>query len=102
MVIAEVVPLVHLDSSRTLLYLIPPEMLADLKVGSLIRVPLRARRVQGVVVNFKRSSRIKTLKPIERVEMAVCVDPGTFRLVQFLRTYYHAQLGECLNAILPS
>ncbi|MFY9484605.1 MAG: hypothetical protein WAP74_03220 [Patescibacteria group bacterium] len=102
MVIAEVVPLVHLDASRTLLYAIPPEMLPDLKIGSLLRVPLRARRVQGVVVSFKRATKLKTMKPIERIEMAVCVDPETFRLAQFLRTYYYAQLGECLNAILPS
>lgn len=102
MVIAEVVPLVHLDTDRNLLYAIPPEILPDLQVGSLVRVPLRARRVQGVVVNFKRGTRIKTIKPIERIEMAACVDSGTFRLAQFLRVYYHAQLGECLNAILPS
>lgn len=102
MVIAEIVPLVHLNTSRTLLYLIPPEILPDLKTGSLVRIPLRARRVQGVVVSFKRATKLKTMKSIERIEMTVCVEPGTFRLAQFLRTYYHAQLGECLNAILPS
>ncbi|MBI3260770.1 hypothetical protein HYZ64_00130 [Candidatus Berkelbacteria bacterium] len=102
MVIAEVVPLVHLNADRNLLYSIPPEILPDLQVGSLVRVPLRARRVQGVVVGFKRATKLKTMKPIERIEMAVCVDSETFRLAQFLRTYYYAQLGECLNAILPS
>lgn len=102
MVIAEVVPLVHLDRDRTLLYSISPEILPDLKIGSLVRVPLRARRIQGVVVDFKRATKLKTMKSIERIEMAVCVGPETFRLAKFLRTYYYAQLGECLNAILPS
>lgn len=102
MVVAEVVPLVHLSSDRTLLYAIPPGLLVDLQVGSLVRVPLRQRSVQGVILSFKRGTRVKTIKPIERVEMPDCVNSETFRLTRFLQSYYYSQLGECLNAILPS
>lgn len=102
MVHAEVVPLVHLDRERTFDYLIPPRLLPDLTVGSLVTVPLKTRLVAGAVVALRRTSRGQHLKPIHRLVHPSYVSKETFTTARFLADQYLAQLGECLNAILPS
>ncbi|MGH9181729.1 MAG: hypothetical protein ACRDY5_08445, partial [Acidimicrobiales bacterium] len=49
-------------------YLVPPEMAADVRVGTLVRIPLHGRRVGGWVVDLPdRPGTDRELQPVTRV-----------------------------------
>jgi len=102
MVVAAVLTMAHLQTQRSFYYSIPAAILSEIKVGSLVRVPLRSRIVDGIVIKLTRSSRVGQLKPIKKLELTAAVDRQTLALAKFLSDNYLGEMGECLNAILPS
>lgn len=56
---------------RTLTYTIPAELLANLAIGSVVRVPFRQEKIPGVIIGFRRHLSNPTLaaklRPIQAV-----------------------------------
>ncbi|MGH9266618.1 MAG: primosomal protein N', partial [Acidimicrobiales bacterium] len=54
--------------TRAFDYLVPPEMAADVRVGTLVRIPLHGRRVGGWVVSLPdQPGTDRALQPVDRV-----------------------------------
>jgi len=86
---------------RELDYRIPPELLDQIELGSLVACPLGPRRVVGVVVGLDRPTHAGRLVAIAgRVETAAI--PEHLRdLALWVGRYYAAPVAACLRLVVP-
>ncbi len=83
-------------------YLIPPELLGQIEVGSRVQVPLGARKVLGCVTALADSSGFARLKPILKVIGAQSlVTAKVLKLTRWLGEYYCCPPEVALKSILP-
>src|SRR5579859_1107505 len=83
-------------------YLIPPELVQQVDVGSRVQVPLGARKVFGCVTAVAEESGYTKLRPILRVVGAqTLVTPKILRLARWLGTYYCCPPELALKSVLP-
>src|SRR5260221_565793 len=90
---------------RTLDYAVPPSLVASLKVGQRVRVPLGKgnRPAHGYVVAIPPQTsypRIKRLLNID--DERVLVPPKLMELARWMSRYYCSPLGSVLETILPA
>ncbi|MDB5292993.1 MAG: priA [Phycisphaerales bacterium] len=90
---------------RTLDYAVPPALVASLKVGQRVRVPLGKgnRPAHGYVVAIHPQTsypRIKRLLNID--DERVLVPPKLMELARWMSRYYCSPLGSVLETILPA
>ncbi|MGO9605837.1 MAG: primosomal protein N' [Candidatus Binataceae bacterium] len=81
-----------------------PVALADvLKLGHRVLVPLRSRKVTGVVLEISDQESAEPLKPIlEILEPRPLFDLAHRKLFEFLATYYMCALGDAYRSVIPS
>ncbi len=76
-----------------------------LKAGVRVRVPLRSRKVIGVVMGEKEGEDTlpeDRLKPIQTVlDSEPALTPAQLAFMAWLARYYHAPVGEVLQLFLP-
>lgn len=101
MLFVNVLPLTHLGAQRSFDYSVPPQFLTRIQVGSLVVIKLRTRAVQAVVLALKKRAAVRSVKPIVQLIERQVVDQTVLELGKFLQSYYLAQLGESIAAILP-
>jgi primosomal protein N' (replication factor Y) (superfamily II helicase) len=83
-------------------YLIPPELIQDVEVGSRVQVPLGARKVLGCVTALAEESARTRLKPILKVIGAeALVTAKVLRLARWMGDYYCCAPEVALKAVLP-
>lgn len=86
-------------------YSVPPELEAQLVVGSLVGVPFgKNRRLTGVVYRMLVAppERLERIRPIEAVVCAEpVVRPSQFPFWQWIAEYYLCPLGEVSRNVLP-
>ncbi|HVV73453.1 MAG TPA: primosomal protein N' [Verrucomicrobiae bacterium] len=83
-------------------YLIPPELVTQVDVGSRVQVPLGARKVLGCVTALAEESAQVRLKPILKVIGAkTLVTPKVLRLARWIGSYYCCAPEVALKAVLP-
>jgi primosomal protein N' (replication factor Y) len=83
-------------------YLIPPEMRAQIDVGSRVQVPLGARKVLGCVTAIAEESDYARLKPILKVIGAqTLVTHRILKLARWLGQYYCCAPEVALKSVLP-
>jgi primosomal protein N' (replication factor Y) len=84
-------------------YEVPPAMASELKAGHRVLVPLRSRRVTGVVQEISEEGHEGALKPIlEILEPQPLFDTAHLKLLEFLAGYYMCSLGEAYRSVIPS
>ena len=84
-------------------YQIPPAMSDALSVGHRVLVPLRSRKVTGIVLEIARAPATESLKPIlEILEPRPLYDASHLKLLEFLATYYMTSLGDAYRSVIPS
>jgi len=104
--VAQVVPLVRARplGNRVFDYLVPNELLDDVKVGALVRIPLGRQTVRGVVVGLGPSD-THTLLPDElRPIAAVMPDRVPEELIALARATanrFLASFASCLQLVVP-
>ena len=83
-------------------YLVPPELVPQVDVGSRVQVPLGARKVFGCVTAIAEESAQSRLKPILKVIGAQSlVTPKVLRLARWIGEYYCCAPEVALKSVLP-
>ncbi|MGB4338159.1 MAG: primosomal protein N', partial [Bacillota bacterium] len=87
-------------------YVVPPELAAEVAVGSPVIVPFGPRRVQGFVVGISDRSEAGSfhdLKPIQAVAPgAVKVPPDLVELARWMSRRYLCLMVDAIKAMAPS
>jgi primosomal protein N' (replication factor Y) len=83
-------------------YLIPPELVAQIAVGSRVQVPFGPRKVMGCVTGLAEESAHSRLKPILKVIGAqTLVTPKILKLARWMGEYYCCAPEVALKSVLP-
>ncbi|MDB6022101.1 MAG: priA [Pedosphaera sp.] len=83
-------------------YLIPPEMVEQVDVGSRVQVPFGARKVLGCVTALAEESDHVHLRPILKVIGAqTLVTPKILKLARWIGEYYCCPPEIALKSVLP-
>ncbi len=85
-------------------YTASSELLAEMKVGSVVEVPFRRKATHAVVLGFPEKTDVDQakLKPVGRVLFSEpLLDDDTFRFIHWTSEYYCHPLGETMAAALP-
>ena len=83
-------------------YLIPPELVRQVDVGSRVQVPFGIRKVLGCVTALVEESPHTNLKPILKVIGAqTLVMPKVLKLARWIGEYYCCAPEIALKAVLP-
>jgi len=88
-----------------LTYAIPPTLEGRVQCGHRVIVPLRARRLTGIVteVGEALTSNDNSLKPILEVpEARPLYDSAHLRLIEFMASYYMVPLGDAMRSVVPA
>lgn len=98
---AEVVFLQPLKNSFT--YLIPDELINEIKVGKRVLVPFGKRKITGFVIGISETTSIQeSIKPIEDVlDDFTIFDNESLEFYKWLSEYYLSSLGEALRNSIP-
>lgn len=105
MQIAQIVPKVRTQREAIFDYAIPPELLPQIKIGVLVEVPFHGRKIEGIVIDIKRSSSIPNLKKISLIiDPEPVIDKLHLELAKWMSDYYLAPLGKTLfeNIVPPA
>src|SRR5256886_418215 len=83
-------------------YLIPPELRAQVEVGTRVKVPFGPRQVMGCVTALVEESRRTNLRAILKVVGAQSlVTPTILKLASWLADYYCCPVETALKSVLP-
>lgn len=88
-----------------LTYAVPPALADRLRAGHRVLVPMRSRRVTGIVleVGAGLDTGGATPRPIlELLEARPLFDGPHLALIEFLASYYMASLGEAYRSVIPA
>ncbi len=88
-----------------LTYAIPPALEGRIQCGHRVIVPLRARRLTGIVteVGEALAANGSSLKAIlELPEARPLYDRAHLRLIEFLASYYMVPPGDALRSVIPA
>ena len=95
--------LTELALDREFDYLIPGELLARVRIGSVVWVPFGRRRARGFVVGLADKSAFPNLKAIESVTGDLPLfDEQMLRLARWIADYYAAPFESAIAAVLPA
>jgi len=98
---AEVIPLAKID--RTYTYSIPDGLKDTIKVGSLVLIPLRSRKISGIVTEINSRVNIrKNIKPItDLLEETPVFSEDMLQFLDWISDYYISTKGEVYAAAIP-
>src|SRR5256886_10641539 len=83
-------------------HLIPPELRAQVEVGTRVKVPFGPRQVMGCVTALVEESRRTNLRAILKVVGAQSlVTPTILKLASWLADYYCCPVETALKSVLP-
>ena len=95
--------LTELALDREFDYLIPPELVGAVRIGSIVRIPFGHRRARGFVIGLADRSDYPNLKTIESVTTDLPLfDEQMLRLARWISDYYAAPFESAIAAILPA
>ncbi|MFW5883696.1 MAG: DEAD/DEAH box helicase, partial [Verrucomicrobiota bacterium] len=101
--VVDVLPLAALD--RSLAYAVPERLREELRLGSLVRIPLRNRAEMGVVSRLESREQVSPDK-LKQVQALVheepVLTPELLRLAEWMRGYYAAHTESILEAMIPA
>ncbi len=86
---------------RTRLDFLTYESKEKLAVGDLVTVPLRQKKVFGIVVKVDSDMRPRPIKQVAELNVSNFIIPPLIEFYSWLGRYYQASLGEVLTLALP-
>ena len=101
--VVEVIAMSGFD--KALAYAVPPACQAELKVGSLVRIPLRRRSELGVVTRFGTDQEVppgKLKMLFEIVQPYPVMPPDLMQLFRWCQQYYNATPEAILETMIPA
>ena len=92
-----------IKSFQTFTYLIPKKFVEKVNIGTRVKVSLRNKNTQGVVIGLKTSisyrGKIKNI--IEPVDDVLILTPSLWSLINWVSQYYMTPIGKVANMVLP-
>jgi primosomal protein N' (replication factor Y) (superfamily II helicase) len=83
-------------------YLVPPEFLQVVEVGTRVKVPFNTRQVLGSVIALADQSPHTNLRPILKViGRQALLTPKVLKLARWMAEYYCCPLDVALKSVLP-
>ncbi|MCX7785328.1 MAG: primosomal protein N' [candidate division WOR-3 bacterium] len=90
---------------ETLTYAVPEKLNTQVKVGSLVKVPLRKKMVVGIVIDLQENLNDKhqnyEIKDIDEVIHPDFLDNNFVSLLSWIKRYYFVNWGQMLNLAIP-
>ncbi|KKQ17521.1 MAG: Primosomal protein N [Berkelbacteria bacterium GW2011_GWA1_36_9] len=105
MQIARVVPKTRTQKTGIFDYSIPPALLPYIQIGLLVEIPFSGRKLEGIIIELKRSSPIPHLSSlISIIDPEPVVDKIHIKLAEWMADYYLAPFGKTLfeNIVPPA
>lgn len=103
--IAEVIPIVRLPKTLSYFdYEVPQEFEGQIKIGQLVKIFFKGKKVSGIIINLKdKSEQIKTkLKSIIKiVDITPVLDVNYLKLLSWLSDYYFVSPSLLLKFFIP-
>jgi primosomal protein N' (replication factor Y) len=90
-----------LPVSRSYIYEAPATLAAAVVPGSRVVVPVRGRRVVGVVMGEGDAPPVRARAILEIPDAEPAVPPALLSLARWMSDYYGAPLGLAMRAVLP-
>ncbi|MFI3291793.1 MAG: primosomal protein N' [Opitutales bacterium] len=90
---------------KELSYEILPEHLSQVKVGSVLRVPLRNKLTEGIVCEVEELTEAPAfkMKPVHSVQSLEAVfTPELFELAKWISSYYASPMSVVIDAMIPA
>jgi len=88
-----------------LTYVIPPALDGRVACGHRVLVPMRSRRMTGLVVELGEDLEAGSSTPkaiLELLESRPLFDRAHLQLIEFLASYYMAPIGEAYRSVIPA
>jgi primosomal protein N' (replication factor Y) len=88
-----------------LTYAVPPELAGRLTVGHRVLVPMRSRRVTGIVLELGENLDAGGGTPravLEVLEARPLFDRAHLELIRFLASYYMVSTAEAFRSVMPA
>src|SRR6185436_2754884 len=83
-------------------YLVPPDLEAEVDVGSRVKVPFGPRQVLGCVTELLETSVQTNLRPILKViGKQTLITPQILKLTRWIAEYYCCPPETALKSVLP-
>ena len=81
-------------------YAVPESMREVLSIGSIVRVPVKTRRINGCIIGFSGETKVKSLKKIEKILTPdFSITPELMSLARWISGYYFCSYGEALACV---
>lgn len=85
---------------KTYEYKIPQEMADSVKIGSLVKVPVRSRTLAGCVLDISAEKTFSSPKPVSRILTPdFQIPPDLIELARWISEYYFCSIGEALACV---
>lgn len=101
----KIVPKVRTTGEGVFDYAIPPELLPQIKIGVLVLVPFRGRKIEGIVVDLIKHSKITKLKSVLKIiDPNPVIDTTHLELAKWMSNYYLDSFSKTLfeNIVPPA
>jgi len=93
----------NLPIDRAFDYLVPDEWQGALRPGMRVLAPFGPRRLIGMAIRLKSTSRVTHPKPLlRRLDAQPVLQPDGLRLARWLADYYCCSLGQACASIVPT
>lgn len=94
--------IVENNINRSLDYLIPQNLLSQIKEGMLVEVPLKGRPTKGLIIDIKEKSNFNEILEIKRIIVKEALTKDIFSLALWMSKYYATSLNKILKCIIPN
>jgi len=103
--IANVIPEVKVGGDiESFSYLIPANLIDQVKIGSIVTIPFGNRKIRGAVLsiaNDQSSDGKYEIKPIASVDSNFSLPAKYIEIARWISKYYLCSLGEAISMFLP-
>lgn len=98
----QVLPDQRLNKDEALTYSIPPSLLPNIKIGQIVIVPFRQRKIIGLVLAFSNQSVNYKTKPVEKILSGKIITRNDLAIAKYISKLYISSLAKALFAMVFS
>lgn len=90
------------QAKGTLTYAVPEELQSQIKIGQLVKIPLRNKPVHGIVISLHNNKpEFRTVKIQEILDQTPLLQEQQVQLLSWISQYYFCPLEQTLKLFIP-